>query len=50
MALQEFCDSRPDLGNSPIIQLVKKTYEVAPDVLKEHGKVCCALLLIKGSF
>ncbi|KAF5365614.1 hypothetical protein D9758_003214 [Tetrapyrgos nigripes] len=38
MALQQFCDSRPELGNSPIIQLVKKTYEVAPNVLKEHGK------------
>jgi citrate synthase len=39
MALQQFCDTRPDLQASPIIQLVKKTFEVAPDVLKEHGKV-----------
>ncbi|KII89205.1 hypothetical protein PLICRDRAFT_53670 [Plicaturopsis crispa FD-325 SS-3] len=38
IALQEFCDSRPDLQDSPIIQLVKKTYEVAPGVLTEHGK------------
>ncbi|KAJ7582783.1 citrate synthase-like protein [Mycena floridula] len=38
MALQEFCDARPALYASPIIQLVKKTYEVAPGVLKEHGK------------
>ncbi|KAJ3906533.1 citrate synthase [Lentinula edodes] len=38
IALQEFCESKPELLNSPIIQLVKKTYEVAPDVLKEHGK------------
>ncbi|KAJ3976831.1 citrate synthase-like protein [Lentinula raphanica] len=38
IALQKFCDSKPELLNSPIIQLVKKTYEVAPDVLKEHGK------------
>ncbi|KIK59754.1 hypothetical protein GYMLUDRAFT_44207 [Collybiopsis luxurians FD-317 M1] len=38
IALQEFCESKPELLNSPIIQLVKKTYEVAPGVLKEHGK------------
>ncbi|KAF7363377.1 Citrate synthase [Mycena sanguinolenta] len=38
IALQEFCDARPELEESPIIRLVKKTYEVAPDVLKEHGK------------
>jgi len=37
-ALQEFCDTRPELLNDPVIQLVKKTYDVAPDVLKEHGK------------
>ncbi|KAL0572936.1 hypothetical protein V5O48_009026 [Marasmius crinis-equi] len=35
IALQDFCESRPDLLKSPIIQL---TYEVAPNVLKEHGK------------
>ncbi|KAF5391480.1 hypothetical protein D9757_002018 [Collybiopsis confluens] len=40
IALQEFCGSKPELLNSPIIQLVKKTYEVAPSVLKEHGKAC----------
>ncbi|KAK0483551.1 citrate synthase [Armillaria novae-zelandiae] len=38
IALQEFCDSKPELQDSSIIQLVKKTYEVAPGVLKEHGK------------
>ncbi|KAN0133829.1 citrate synthase [Lactarius tabidus] len=38
IALQEFCDTRPDLLKSPTIQLVKKTYEVAPSVLTEHGK------------
>ncbi|KAG6878714.1 hypothetical protein C0993_011529 [Termitomyces sp. T159_Od127] len=38
IALQEFCKTRPELQNSPIIQLVNKTSEVAPDVLKEHGK------------
>ncbi|KAJ4001343.1 citrate synthase [Lentinula boryana] len=35
IALQEFCESKPELLSSPIIQL---TYEVAPNVLKEHGK------------
>jgi citrate synthase len=44
IALQEFCQSRPELKQSPIVELVNKTFEVAPDVLKEHGKVCCALL------
>ena len=38
IALQEFCDKRPELLASPTIQLVKQTYEVAPDVLTEHGK------------
>ncbi|KAH9063364.1 citrate synthase-like protein [Lactarius vividus] len=38
IALQEFCDTRPDLLKSATIQLVKKTYEVAPGVLTEHGK------------
>jgi citrate synthase len=38
IALQQFCDSRPELANAPIIKLVKKTFEVAPAVLKEHGK------------
>jgi len=38
IALQQFCETRPELMASPIVQLVKKTFEVAPDVLKEHGK------------
>ncbi|KAG6814328.1 hypothetical protein H0H92_013453 [Tricholoma furcatifolium] len=38
IALQEFCNTRPELQNSPIIQMVNMTSEVAPDVLKEHGK------------
>jgi len=38
IALQEFCETRPELKSSSIVQLVKKTFEVAPDVLKEHGK------------
>ncbi|KAJ7097993.1 citrate synthase [Mycena belliarum] len=38
LALQQFCDSRPELEQSSIVRLVKKTFEVAPAVLKEHGK------------
>ncbi|KAK7693370.1 hypothetical protein QCA50_002938 [Cerrena zonata] len=38
IALQEFCETRPKLLADPVIQLVKKTYEVAPGVLTEHGK------------
>ncbi|KAI0724088.1 citrate synthase-like protein [Fomitopsis betulina] len=38
MALQKFCETRPALLEDPVIQLVKKTYDVAPGVLKEHGK------------
>ncbi|KZV71900.1 citrate synthase-like protein [Peniophora sp. CONT] len=37
-ALQKFCDARPELLADPTVQLVKQTFEVAPDVLKEHGK------------
>ncbi|EMD38411.1 hypothetical protein CERSUDRAFT_82662 [Gelatoporia subvermispora B] len=38
IALQKFCETRPELLKDPTIQLVRKTYDVAPDVLKEHGK------------
>ncbi|KZT09422.1 citrate synthase [Laetiporus sulphureus 93-53] len=38
IALQQFCETRPKLLNDPVIQLVRKTYDVAPAVLKEHGK------------
>ncbi|KAF9567515.1 citrate synthase [Agrocybe pediades] len=38
IALQQFCDGKPELKSSPIIELVNKTFQVAPDVLKEHGK------------
>ncbi|KAH9926219.1 citrate synthase [Fomitopsis serialis] len=38
MALQKFCEARPELLEDPVIQLVRKTYDVAPGVLKEHGK------------
>lgn len=39
IALQQFCDARPDLSSSPVIRLVKQVSEIAPQVLKEHGKV-----------
>lgn len=39
IALQQFSSSRAELKDSPIIRLVNKTSEVAPDVLTEHGKV-----------
>ncbi|CAE6535043.1 unnamed protein product [Rhizoctonia solani] len=38
IALQQFSASRAELKDSPIIQLVNKTSEVAPGVLTEHGK------------
>jgi citrate (Si)-synthase len=38
IALQEFCDARPELNSSPIIKIVKMVSEVAPGVLTEHGK------------
>ncbi|KAF8580898.1 citrate synthase [Ramaria rubella] len=38
IALQEFVDTEPQLQKSPIVQLVRKTFEVAPAVLREHGK------------
>ncbi|KAH6918655.1 citrate synthase [Coprinopsis sp. MPI-PUGE-AT-0042] len=38
IALQEFCQEHPELKESSIVQLVQRTFEVAPDVLKEHGK------------
>ncbi|PFH50646.1 hypothetical protein AMATHDRAFT_75445 [Amanita thiersii Skay4041] len=38
IALQEFCNTLPELRESPIIRLVNMTSEIAPEVLKEHGK------------
>lgn len=50
MALLEFCEQRPELLADPTVQLVKKTYEVAPAVLKEHGKVGQSSLRSRISF
>ncbi|EIW85009.1 citrate synthase [Coniophora puteana RWD-64-598 SS2] len=38
VALQAFCKGHEDLMASPMVKLVAETAEVAPDVLKEHGK------------
>jgi citrate synthase len=40
-ALMDFANARPEIAANPVYQLVKKTSEVAPGVLTEHGKVCC---------
>lgn len=38
-ALMDFASSRPEIAKDPLFQLVKKNSEIAPGVLKEHGKV-----------
>lgn len=47
IALQTFCEVRPELKDSPIINLVKKTAQVAPGVLVEHGKVRVFRLVVQ---
>lgn len=42
--LMAFGSSRPDVANDPLFQLVKKNSEIAPGVLKEHGKVSIPVL------
>ncbi|KAL9136814.1 MAG: hypothetical protein Q9175_001978 [Cornicularia normoerica] len=37
-ALMKFASSRPEIAKDPVFQLVKRNSEIAPDVLKEHGK------------
>lgn len=37
-ALSRFCDTRPELKDSKIVELVKRVSQVAPGVLTEHGK------------
>jgi citrate synthase len=37
-ALMDYASSRPDIAQNPVFQLVKKNSEIAPEVLKEHGK------------
>lgn len=38
-ALMDFADARPEVAADPVYQLVKANSEIAPGVLKEHGKV-----------
>lgn len=37
-ALMDYASSRPEIAKDPVFQLVKKNSEIAPGVLKEHGK------------
>lgn len=37
-ALMDYASSRPEIASDPVFQLVKTNSEIAPDVLKEHGK------------
>ncbi|KAI9744657.1 MAG: hypothetical protein M1818_002186 [Claussenomyces sp. TS43310] len=37
-ALMDYASSRPEIANDPVFQLVKRNSEIAPGVLKEHGK------------
>lgn len=38
-ALMDFASARPAIAKDPLFRLVQKTAEIAPGVLKEHGKV-----------
>ncbi|KAF2859672.1 methylcitrate synthase precursor [Piedraia hortae CBS 480.64] len=37
-ALMDFASARPEIAADPVFTLVKKNSEIAPEVLKEHGK------------
>lgn len=37
--LMAFGSSRPEIAQDPLFRLVRKNSEIAPGVLKEHGKV-----------
>lgn len=37
-ALMTFASSRPEIAQDSLFRLVKRNSEIAPDVLKEHGK------------
>ena len=41
--LMAFASSRPEIAKDPLFQLVRKNSEIAPVVLKEHGKVSSGL-------
>ena len=44
-----FGNSRPEIAQDPLFQLVVKNSEVAPVVLKEHGKVSLSILSISNT-
>lgn len=37
-ALMDYAASRPEIAKDPVFQLVRQNSEIAPEVLKEHGK------------
>lgn len=37
-ALMSYASARPEIASDPVFSLVKKNSEIAPEVLKEHGK------------
>lgn len=37
-ALIDFASARPEIASNPLFQLVKRNSEIAPEVLKEHGR------------
>ncbi|ORY67823.1 citrate synthase [Pseudomassariella vexata] len=37
-ALMDYASSRPEIASDPVFQLVKMNSEIAPEVLKQHGK------------
>jgi citrate synthase len=37
-ALMDFASARPEIAEDPVFRLVKRNSELAPSVLKEHGK------------
>lgn len=43
-ALMDYASSRPEIAKDPVFQLVKKNSEIAPEVLKEHGKTKVSVL------
>ncbi len=38
-ALMAFAEARPEIERDDLFRLVRKTAEIAPGVLREHGKV-----------
>jgi len=45
-ALLDFAAARPEIAESPLVKLVIKNSQIAPGVLKEHGRVRSAISLV----